>query len=210
MIEGIVNQRPEKFTGVGTVLMTDIFNWNLDHECGPEDMVEFLNSYLSQVTTTIQKHSGVISECVGDVVLGLWHPCHQHPNHAQLAFDAAREILTSLPEFMSGQKIVTYDVEIVLGTGRMAGDFFGPTKQYQIVGAAMSIATRLSKARDRRGTCIRMSQYTVDFVHPKDSLQETGTIKRDNLEDLKIFTHYLANPAVQPTATSGDSADGCG
>lgn len=205
----MTKQQPKKFTGVGTVLMTDIHGLDLGHQCSPEGLIEFLNSYLSQVTTTMQKHSGVILQCAGDVVLGFWHPCHQHPNHAQLAFDAAREILTSLPECVSGQRNVTYDVEAILGTGPMAGDFFGPTKQYQIVGAAMSIATRLSKARDRRGSCIRMSQYTVELIHPQNSLQETGTIKRDNLEDLKIFTYYLGNPSPQPTATSGDAADGC-
>ena len=82
-----------------------------------------------------------------------------------------------------------YDVEIVLGTGDMAGDWFGPTKQFQVVGRAAAIADRLSKCSRFNRSFIRMSQYTLDFIKPPEGIEETGKISRENLDDLRVFTY---------------------
>lgn len=198
-----MSQPPTPFTGIGTVLLADITTISrIAERMGPEGLIESLNRHLDHVVSVVEKHSGVILQYVGDAVLAFWHPSHTAPNHAQLAFDAAREILESLPRLMAKHHSIAYDMEVILGTGPMAGDFFGPMKQYQIVGAAMATATRLSDIRYRRGSSVRMSQYTVELIRPTDGLQEIGMIPREGLDDLRIITY-------SPVASDGriDSRD---
>ena len=189
-----MKKQPEKFEGVGTVFMSDVFNFTkLTEHLTPEELVEILNQYLFHVTTIIEKHAGIVLQYEGDTVLALWHPEHNNPNHAQLAFDASREILITLPDLVASQKHLPYNVGIVLGTGDMIGDFFSPANRYQVIGKAMAIVSRINKIPKPRGSAIRMSQYTLNLINPEEGTEETETIRRDKLEDLKVFTYFPVN-----------------
>ena len=72
--------------------------------------------------------------------------------------------------------------------------------QPQVVGRAMTIAERLSAGPLPQRSTIRMSQYTYDLIRPQDGIEETGSISRPNLEDLRIFTYCPANPSMNRTA----------
>ena len=90
---------------------------------------------------------------------------------------------------------MTYEVLIALGTGNMAGDLFGPQKQFQVIGEAMSIAEHLEKAaRGFPTSSIWMSQYSVDLLKTGRSIQEAGTIIRENTDALKTFMCALRRP----------------
>ena len=190
----------KKFTGIGTVFISDIINVDkLAEYCGPEDFIKVLSEHIKHVCAIVEKHSGIILQYEGDVVSAFWHPHHTNPSHAQLAFDASCEVLALLPELVARQNHVAYDLDIVLGTGEMTGDVFGPIKQFQVVGKAVAVAERLSKARALHGSSIRMSQYTVDLIRSRKGIEETGSISRDNSEDLRIFTYCSANNSLQRT-----------
>jgi len=152
------------------VFLSDIVNvGKLTQNITPEQLVEILKRHVNHMTGIIEQYSGALLQCVGDAVLAFWHPKHSSPSHAQLAFDASREVFATLPDLFASQKHLTYDVDIVLGTGAMAGALFGPAKRFQVMGKAMAIGHRLSKARDVRGSSIRMSQYTRDLIDPQDA-----------------------------------------
>ena len=187
-----------KFTGIGTVFMSDIINVsNLAKSLGPIALIDILKRHLNFITRIVEKHQGFVLQFEGDAVLAFWHPKHINPNHAQLAFDASCEILSNLPDLISSHTKLTYDVDIVLGTGEMAGDLFGPGNVFQVVGMAMSIMDRLSKQRNFKISCVRMSQYTLDLINPKDGIEQIGTVLRDNLDDLKVFMYCPANKAFE-------------
>jgi adenylate cyclase len=198
-----LKKQPGSFTGVGTVFMSDVINVaKLTEQLGPLDLIGVLNRHLEHVTNTIEKHKGVVIQFNGYAVLAFWHPEHSSPNHAQLAFDASREVLSTLPEPITSQTRLTYDVDIVLGTGDITGAFFGPSScfRFQVVGKGMSIADCLSKRYNRRSSSIRMSQYTVALIEPKDGIEEMETISRDNLENLKVFMYCPVNKGMQVTS----------
>lgn len=183
----------EKFTGTGTVLVSNIINVaQLAQNVDPEDLIRILKRYLDHVLPIIEKHSGVVLRFEGDAVLAFWSPKHTAPSHAQLAFDAARTILDSLPDLVAKKEHVIYHVDIILGTGDMAGDFFGPAKQFEIVGKAMAIADRLSRARRIDRSLIRMSQYTANLLSHLEDLEQTESITAGYMEYLDIFIYYPA------------------
>jgi len=189
--------QPETFTGVGTVLVSDVANIEqLTEDLSPEGLIETLSRYLTHVISIVEKHAGTILKYEGDIVLAFWHPKHSNPNHAQLAFDAACEILATLPAPVTAKRHLTYGVDIVLGTGEMAGDLFGPGKRFQVVGKSMAIVDRLSKADTLEGSSIRMSQYTVELLSATEGIEQAGEISRDGLDTLKVFTYHPANNGV--------------
>ncbi|MBN1673602.1 MAG: adenylate/guanylate cyclase domain-containing protein [Kiritimatiellae bacterium] len=190
---------PRSFEGIGTVLLADIVNLHqLTEELGPEDIIKILKRHLTHMCDKVEKHSGIVIQFMGDAVSACWPPKQPGANHAQRAFDAACEMLRSLPDLVARQPHVTYDVDIVLGTGEMKGDLFGPTRQFQVVGTAMAVASRLAKVWPRRESAIRMSQYTAELLDPAVRLEETGTIARAGLADLRILVcRSETRPAAQ-------------
>ena len=190
--------QPETFTGVGTVFVSDVINVEqLIEHLGPEGLIKALSRYLTYVISIVEKHAGTILKYEGDVVFAFWHPKHNNPNHAQLAFDASCEILATLPEPVTSQRHLSYGVDIVLGTGEMAGDLSGPGKRFQVVGKSMAFVDRLSKSRTLKGSSIWMSQYSVELLSHRDGIEQTGEIRGDGLETLKVFTYHPANGVVR-------------
>src|ERR1035437_4239165 len=149
----------KKFAGYGTVLLSGMVRLsNLEKLSSPLDLVESVKRHQDCICAAIEARSGVVYQCVGGSVLAYWHPQLDAPNHAQLAFDAACDILQSLPDLMAIQQPLTYDLDIVLGTGEMLADVFRPIQQFQIVGTAIAIADRISRTTGASSSCIRMSQ----------------------------------------------------
>lgn len=183
----------KKFAGEGTVLMSSIIEiQTLLEQLETENLINILNGYLDLVLPTIQKHSGVVHRFEADTVLAFWPSSHENPNHAQLAFDASCEILNSLPNTNAQHEDVDYSVAIVLGTGKMSGDFCGPNKQFQLIGNAMAIAERISRLKTITNSSIYFSQHTLHLLKPIPELEEIEVSTKDNLEDLIIFRYSTA------------------
>ncbi len=189
-----MKKKPKKFSGVGTVFSSSIVNISMILEqLGPMDLIDNLKRYLDHVTSVIEKYGGVVLQFEGDAVLAFWYPTNNNPSHAQLAFDAACEVIEKCPALVHTQKNTSFDVNIVLSTGDIAGNFFGSNKQFQVIGTAMAITDRLNNINSIQGAMIRMSQYTVDIIKPNDGIEEIATINRDNIEDLKVFIYCPGN-----------------
>lgn len=189
-----------KFSGVGTVFYCESPNFVMSaSELAPELLIQVLQTYLDSVRGLIAKNGGTFVQCSGDAVLAFWHPASK-PSHAQMAYDASRSILESVPEAIRNIKGPNLDMAIYLGTGEFGGDIFGPAKQFQIVGAAVSVMQRLSKANPLSGSFIRMSQYTAGIINAPELIQEEGIIERDGLEALKLYAFRPANHSVERPA----------
>jgi adenylate cyclase len=198
-----MNNNSPPFDGIGTLLFTDILGSTRMSELTPDDLQEVMGRHLEYVSDIIDAHSGTVYQFIGDAVAAYWHPSHASPTHAQLAFDAAREIIESLPTLMTMQKGLSYEVDIILGTGQMSGDTFGPIKQFQIIGIAKAIADRISSTPRIRGTSsIRMSQYTVEFIDNPGRMEKIGTVSRNKLDDLQIFSFC---PSKMPRPEGAES-----
>lgn len=177
---------PAPFRGEGTVLCAHILAFEMTGNLSPEAAIARLGEILGLVAGIIEKHSGTIVQLQGDNILAYWNL----GPHAQEAFDAACEIVRALGQ-AAGQE---FPVQIVLGTGEMGGDIFGSARlQFQIVGKALAVIDRLSKAENSGGSFIRMSQYTAREIKTSIPVQEKGKVERDDLEPLEIYELRPAN-----------------
>lgn len=178
---------PTPFVGIGTILYTDIIRINTFPDVsGPLEMLDMMRRHQDFACRVIQSHHGEISQFIGSATVAYWLDGGEGENHAA-AFAAAQHLLTGLPGLLAQQNGAQYDVRVTLGTGELAGQFFGPIRQYQIVGMARAVADRLDRARASAGSCVRLSQYTADLLGDVDVLIEAGAIAREGLEALRVF-----------------------
>lgn len=180
----------QPFNGVGTVLLCDVVSLaEPAFALNPADLCTLINKHLHHVMSIIEKYDGCVIQFVGDAVLGYWQSDGAAQDHAQKALNAAREIVTKSPGASHKRRSVAYTLRVDLGTGEMAGNYFGPNKQFQVIGKAMAIADRLYRFPRTGGgkSSVRMSQFTRDLVQTSDEFVQLGTIPRESLEDLKVL-----------------------
>jgi adenylate cyclase len=178
----------EPFSGAGSVLLLDVANFTQLASDGlsPADLVVVVNAHLQHVSAIIVKHGGVIHQYIGDAVMAYWLESEAAENHAQLAVRAARELLAHpCPDNLPGGMRLTLDLSI--GTGEMVGTHFGPIRQFQIVGAAYSVANRLAQARYLASGSLRISQFTLRMLSNPDGFEVVGSIERGQLESLQVL-----------------------
>ena len=179
---------PVPFIGNGTILYADIVRITVfPAESGPLAMLELMRRHQDFNCAVIQTHHGNVSQFIGSATVAYWLEEGPDSDHAARAFAAARQMLSGLPALLSQQGGAQYDIRVTLGSGELAGQFFGPIKQFQVVGQARAIADRLDRESASAGSKVRMSQYTADLLDGTANFVEQGRIARDGLADLRIL-----------------------
>jgi class 3 adenylate cyclase len=173
--------KPSAFRGEGTVLMTSLRGMAqaLDNT-PPGELIKRVKGASEFISSDLESHGGTVVAVIGDRHLAFWNGA----SHADEAFDAARSLLNAA----GAHRALPFKIQVFLGTGPLGGDFFGPLKRYQIVGEAMAIADRISKMKNGEDSFIRMSQFTKRLLKAPPADSPTGTIKRQDLAPLEVFT----------------------
>lgn len=180
--------KPAPFVGFGTVLISDVAN--VSYAAAHTHLLDFIELMKRQndaVFKIVHAHGGTVSQHVGDACMAYWRDTDGTGSHARRAFAAAQEMVMSPPVLWGIPADVTLSLRVVLGTGEIAGDYFGPVKHFQIVGAADAIAERLSRHGGFAPATIRLSQHTRDLLGDITGLHDTGAITRVPMPDLQIF-----------------------
>lgn len=186
---------PAAFTGIGTVMLTDVSNFAQSaQDMVPTVIVAKMNRHLEHVLKTVRSHGGEVNQYVGSACVACWRDIESDGSgqHARRAYAVSQEIITSLSATPSRAPGSKFAVRIDLGSGELAGQTFGPIKQFQVVGIARAIADRISRHGTSPDSIIRMSQYTRQLLDDTEDISEAGSIKREGLEDLRVFEWWPA------------------
>ncbi|WP_339781433.1 adenylate/guanylate cyclase domain-containing protein [uncultured Thalassospira sp.] len=143
------------------------FDWLAEHTA-PEQLVDFLNDYLTAMTEPISGHSGIIDNFIGDRVMGFWGPpfCNEK-SHALHACKAALEqvarfnaLKTKYADLIGDHGL---DIRVGIATGEVVVGSIGTDKSraYTVVGDCVNYAHRLEKANRIYGTRILASNETA-------------------------------------------------
>jgi class 3 adenylate cyclase len=178
------------FEGQGTVMLTDISNLSsVAGGMSPTELVVAMRKHLDFVINGIEQMGGCIESYAGSFVIAYWRQEVGPSNHAQLAFDTACGLIASLRNSSVINNGLSLELDVVLGTGEMAGGFLGPKMQFQVFGKAKAVADRISAQPRTGGSCVRLSQYTRDLLANSPVMTKIGSIARDGFEDLEVFSY---------------------
>jgi adenylate cyclase len=139
----LVSQRGEV-----TILCSDIRGFTkLSKEMEPDDVVEMLNDYFSQLIPVIFAHDGTLDRYIGDSVMAVFGSPEPDPRHMEQAVRAALGIQAALSTLNGSRKVrgqVTFDVGIGVHCGEVVHGFIGlaERREFTVIGYAVNQASR--------------------------------------------------------------------
>lgn len=156
-----------------SVFFSDIRGFTtLSEKMNPEELVSFLNQYLSKMTDIVLENKGLVDKYIGDAIMAFWGAPMDNADHAIDACTAAIRMKKKMVEFSEECKKKGLP-EIKIGMGINTGDMvvgnMGSDKRfdYTVIGDNVNLASRLESLTKQYHIGINISQTTFDMIKGK-------------------------------------------
>ena len=167
-----------------TILFSDIRGFtSISEKLQPQEVIEFLNEYLSEMAAIVKHAGGTLDKFIGDAVMAFWGEPVPHPDHADRAADcalamqaktaqlAARWAAEGKPDIHIGVGINT--AEVVVGNiGSLDHKL-----DYTVIGDGVNLASRLESANKEFHTGIIISEFTLAKLGDRFDVRALGDVK---------------------------------
>ena len=182
-------ENPDRYLRLGgdkknlTALFSDIQNFTtISEKMAPEELVESLNDFLTEMTDVIMEHEGTVDKYVGDAVVAFFGAPIDYEDHARKACLAALEMQEKAQQIRRRwAEIGRPELAILIGlnTGPMVVGNFGSSRKmnYSIIGDAVNLASRLEGANKEYGTRIIAAASTVEGIRDAVEVRELDVIR---------------------------------
>ena len=185
--------------GVGrecTVLFSDLRGFTTFSEGRPPDQViEILNDYLSEMTHAILDHGGTLISFMGDGIMAVFGAPLDMPDHRDRAVEAARAMLSRLENFnarMAEQELIAepFRMGIGINTGRVMCGNVGSSRrlEYTAIGDTVNTASRIEGMTKETKHPVHVAASTVTGLVRANNLIEIGDLAvRGRSSTIKLF-----------------------
>lgn len=135
----------------------------------PEDVVEFLNEYFSEMVRCVNETHGHVDKFIGDAVMAVWGAPRSHGNNTENAINGALMMREALIEFNRGRgsaRKPTINIGAGINTGYVIAGQIGSDEklEYTVIGDAVNLASRVESLTKHFGVDILVSQHCLDKV----------------------------------------------
>jgi adenylate cyclase len=166
----------------GTVMFTDLRGFTtFSEQLEPEQVVEVVNQYLSEMTDAILRHGGTLVSFMGDGIMALFGAPLEQPDHADRALGATREMIgVRLPRFNQWLSAHGFNKQFRMGIGLNSGQVMSGNVgsiqrlEYTALGDTTNTAARLEA----------MTKGTEHQVFIADATRQRLRAQNDDLLDL--------------------------
>jgi adenylate cyclase len=151
-----------------TILFSDIRGFtSLSEKLPPEELVKFLNSYLTAMSNVVLGAQGTIDKFIGDALMAFWGAPVAQEHQAVRAVLAALHMRKVLTEFnwralKNGQPAI--EIGIGINTGEVIVGNMGSERRfdYTVIGDDVNLASRLESLTKFYGVGILITKATKD------------------------------------------------
>lgn len=165
-------ESPDKFRLGGerkelTVFFSDIRDFtSISEKMPPEDLVHFLNDYLTPMTDIVLKYDGTLDKYIGDAIMGFWGAPLEQKDHAVRACRSALEMIETLKGLeveWAKRNLPHLKIGIGINTGPMSVGNMGSRSRfsYTVMGDAVNLSSRLEGLCKEYGSLIIVGANTV-------------------------------------------------
>lgn len=153
-----------------TVLFCDIANFTtISETIESEELVRFLNNFLSEISDIIMNNGGIVDKYIGDCVMALFGAPLDIENHADVAVKTAIDIqrkISELQKLWNNKNFPLISVRIGINTGDMILGNIGSKHvfDYTVIGDNVNLASRLESVNKEYGTNIIISESTFNSI----------------------------------------------
>ena len=176
-----------------TVLFADVRDFtSISESLTPEGLKDLMNTYLTEMTVSIQKRLGTVDKYIGDAIMAFWGapiPDSKHVKHAvQCALDMQKAVRRLDPIFAKkGWPALQIGVGLNCGTmsvGDMGSRF---RRAYTVMGDAVNLASRIESLTKVYGLGILVSENIVKQA-PLFVYREVDKVRvKGKVEGIAIF-----------------------
>ena len=169
-----------------TIFFSDIRDFTkIAEEMEPEELLEMLNKYFSEMTEIVFKHGGTLDKFMGDGIMGfIGDPC-EYPDHSLRGVKMAMEMqfkAQALNKKWAFYSITPIQIGIGLHTGYVTvGNIGSETHMdYTVIGRNVNLAARLQE--EAKPGQILISRRTYSLVKGMVEVKELGKIEVKGFE----------------------------
>ncbi|MBL8034291.1 MAG: adenylate/guanylate cyclase domain-containing protein [Leptospiraceae bacterium] len=166
-----------------TIFFSDIRSFTaISEKLEPEEVVEFLNEYMTIMVRIIGEHQGIVDKFIGDAIMAVWGVPESKGNDALNAVNATIKMRAALLEFNKGRgsaKKPLIKIGCGLNTGPVLAGQIGSDDRldYTVIGDAVNLASRVESLNKPFGTDILISQDTYNIVKNEFDCEPMQKIK---------------------------------
>jgi len=153
-----------------TILFSDVRGFtSISEALSPEDLKEYINQYLTDMSAIIRHHRGTLDKYIGDAIMAFWGAPVADADHARqgviTAIEMQRECV-KLREKFRARGWPEFNIGIGLNSGPVrVGDMGSQVrKAYTAMGDPVNLASRLEGRTKTYGVGILVGEATRDLV----------------------------------------------
>jgi adenylate cyclase len=199
LVEQVMNQpellqrKTERRTA--TVIFTDIRGFTrFSEKLSPEQVVEFLNDFLEEMTGAIMDHNGMLDKYIGDAVMGVFGVPFHADDHALRALRAGLDMrarLNRLNVDLKEKGLPELSIGIGLHTGELLIGAIGSTRRldYTVIGDTVNVASRIEGMTRSYPVEILVSDATRAAINTGVPLYKIATVQvKNRVEPLTLWS----------------------
>ena len=166
-----------------TAFFSDVAGFStISENLNPEELVDLLNKYLTEMTDIIMKYEGTVDKFEGDAIIAFFGAPIPHDDHARRTCFAALEMQKRLEELrIQWKKEGKHElfVRIGINTGPMVvGNMGSRTRMdYTIMGDSVNLAARLEGVNKVYKTYLMISEFTLEHAKEDVEVRELDIIR---------------------------------
>lgn len=186
-----------------TIVFTDIRNFSsLAERTAPEQLMDWLNQYLSVMTDEVLQHHGIVNKFTGDGVMAVFGVPIAHTDPAAIARDAEQAVLCALAmrdrlqelnQKWQQQQGPHLQMRVGIYTGPViVGSLGGKNRlEYGVIGDSVNIASRLesyAKERQENDCRILIAQETALYLQEHFQIEAWGGLQlRGRQQPVEVY-----------------------
>ena len=176
------------------VLFSDIRSFtSISEKLQPEEVVEFLNQYMSRMVDCVNRTNGTVDKYIGDAIMAIWGAPVSKGNDAENAVNGALLMRAALIDFnkeRGGDKKPIIKIGCGINVGQVLAGQIGSEErmEYTVIGDAVNLASRIEALNKPFGTDILITQDTYELVKDVFRVEPMQTIKvKGKVEPQQIY-----------------------
>jgi len=177
------------------VLFSDIRSFTaISEQLEPEEVVEFLNKYMTRMVNCVNVTNGVVDKFIGDAIMAIWGAPVSHGNDIENAVNAAlmmRKELLVFNQDRGGPRKPFIKIGCGINAGPVLAGQIGSEDrmEYTVIGDTVNLASRIEALNKPFGTDILISEDAYDRVKDVFRVVPMQKIKvKGKSEPQQIFT----------------------
>jgi adenylate cyclase len=165
---------------IATVFFSDIRQFTaISEKLEPEEVVEFLNQYMTRMVNCVNVTRGVVDKYIGDAIMAVWGTPISYGNDAENSVNGALMMRNELMGFNRGrgdEKKPVINIGCGINTGPVLAGQIGSEErmEYTVIGDTVNVASRIESLTKELGATVLVSQATVDRLGDGVALVERG------------------------------------